>query len=306
MSGGDHDGKSFLQWLTAGVGLLVAVVTVVGVFVKITPIEIDTTVGVVAVALFTVFLTAAGAAAWSHRQHAAGGWRTALFAALSVAALVGGVLLVIGSTGAMTDSPAAADSPTVGAAAPTTTTSSAGSQGAPRPDGGGPDGGGPGGGPGTDRSAPERSGGGQGAPPHTVPATTTAGGHVPPPVPDDPDSPGDTVRYQGEFRLSAAQESVDLDLDPPQAYGPANELAVDDHALWLVRSNNATGAAASGSPTRAQCVDAVDRANPPAEYFADPRPGDVFCVRTSDGRYALVRVASAGTKDFTLALTVWH
>lgn len=116
--------------------------------------------------------------------------------------------------------------------------------------------------------------------------------------------PADTVRYQGEFRLSASQESVDLDLNPPRAYGVANELAVDDHAIFTVPPHT-VGVWASGSPTRGGCAEAIDRANPPAEYFDNPQPGAVFCIRTSDGRYALVRVISAGTKDFTLALTVW-
>jgi len=122
-----------------------------------------------------------------------------------------------------------------------------------------------------------------------VPATTAA---------------GETVRYSGEFRLYAVQESVDLDLNPPQAYGYKNELAVGDHEIW-VNSENARGVAVTGPATRTQCADAIASSNPPNEYFADPQPGQFFCVQTSDARYALIQVLRAAVKDFTLLITVW-
>lgn len=186
----------------------------------------------------------------------------------------------------------AGGSPTLGTSAPGTTTATAARTGASQNDGVETIGARP----------TTRAPGGQGGAPNTARATVPEAG--PPRPDDDPVPSADAVRYQGEFRLSAAQESVDLDQNPPEAYGPTNELSVDDHRIWTVPPDT-SGVAVSGSPTRAQCENAVDRANPPAEYFDNPRTGDLFCVRTSDGRYALVRVVSAGTKDFTLSLTVW-
>lgn len=298
VSGEQRERKSsptFTRWLADAFGLLVAAVTVVGAFVTVTPIEIDTLAELFAVVLFVVAVTCAGALMWGRRHHGHG-WRpTALLAVLAVFALAGGLLLAVS---AASSPPTVSGSPTPGTLAPATTSSGT-DQAHPGPDGSGLGAGGGG-------LTPKPIGDGQVIPPNTGRSTTA----VPSPMPrttqstDTPVPATDAVRYQGEFRLSASQESVDLDLNPPQAYGPANELAVDDHAIWTVPPYT-KGVAVGKSPTRAQCVEAADRANPPADYFDDPQPGDMFCVRTSDSRYALVRVVSSATKDFTLALTVW-
>jgi hypothetical protein len=292
VSGEKDDGNSssnFVPWFAGLLSLLAAVATVLGMFVKITPIEIDTGVGFVAVGLFVVCAACAGAAVWSHRHRKGTRRQMALFVTVAVVALLAGTMLAVGSAREKSESPTAAGTPTIGTQAPTTTTSTTAQ-----------------GGPGLDSEpqtgGPEATADGQDGSPNTARSTATGGN---PTQPDGgPASANDAVRYQGEFRLSAAQEGVDLDTNPPAAYGPTNELSVEDHAIWTVPPDT-KGVAVSGSPTRAQCVDAVDRANPPAEYFDNPQPGDGYCVRTSDGRYALVRVVSAATKDFTLALTVW-
>lgn len=291
----DEDRKSFTEWLTPLLGLLVSAAAVLAVFVKITPVEIDTAAEYVISGLFVVFATCAGVAAWSHRHRQDNRRRTALFGALAVAALVSGVLLAVGTGGGASNTPSAEGSPTISAQAPTTGTSTT-VQGGLEPDGSDPgdndDG---------PTSNPTTAGG-------DSPATTNRPTGIAP-NPTQPNGneapPTDDVRYQGEFRLSASKESLDLDPNPPEAYGEANELRAEDHAIFPVPPHT-TGTPASGSPTRAECVEAVNRANPPAERFDDPQPGDAYCIRTSEGRYALVRVASAATKDFTLTLTVWN
>jgi hypothetical protein len=295
VSGDEGDKKSSPNlgpWLTGGVTFLAAALAVVGYFVKITPFEIDTFAGGIAVVLVVVCLASASAAVWSHR-HRKDRRRTALLATVAAVALIGGALTAIGSARGTSGSSAAGGAPTITTQTSTTSTTL---QGGVEPDGSET---------GTGEPTRKSAGGSQdsGGSPHTTRSTAAApnptqpaGG--PPPAPD-------AVRYQGEFRLSASQESVDLDHNPPAAYGDTNELAVDDHSIWPVPPDT-TGVVVSGSPTRTVCVTAVDQANPPAEYFDNPQSGDVYCVRTSEGRYALVRVVSAATKDFTLALTVWN
>jgi hypothetical protein len=301
VAGDDKPFPSLTQWLTGLFGLLVAMLTVVGVFVKITPFE--TVTGVIAVVLFLLCLAGAGVAVWSHRRGAVGRRLTAVCAVFSVGALVGGVLLAVSAVGGAADTTTEAGAPTITTQSPTTaagvTTTTPMVVGGDTETGGNDPGPGPGGGVGGGTATTRR---GQ----DNLPNTGQPPGPGPNPTQQKENPPpGESVRSQSEFRLNSSAEGVDLDLDPPAAYGPANELAVDEHAILPVPAH-AIGVTVSGSPTRAECVDAIGRANPPAESFDDPRPGDVYCVQTSGGRYALVRVVSAATWDYTLAITVWN
>jgi hypothetical protein len=65
--GNGNSSSNFVPWFAGLLSLLAAVATVLGMFVKITPIEIETGGGFVAVGLFVVCAACAGAAVWSHR-----------------------------------------------------------------------------------------------------------------------------------------------------------------------------------------------------------------------------------------------
>jgi len=300
---------SFKPWLIGWVTAIGSAVSLIAVFFNVTPLDVDTPAKFVAVVLIGIFVGLAGLLIWG-RRHGGHGWRwTAFLAVGAVLVLTGGLLLFFGTGDASLPGPSAgSESPTTPEHSPTppdagrpagaadTTTADqipAASAGTPKFD--------PAKGipvsPAPSTFSPTRGPADAALPPAPPRTTSATGGST--------IVAGQTVQYSGEFRLNASQESVDLDPIPPQPYGDVNELAVGDHEIWVVPPDS-QAVAVDGPATRAQCADAINRANPPSAYFENPQPDQFFCVHTSGDRYALIQVLRAAVRDFTLQVTVWN
>lgn len=117
----------------------------------------------------------------------------------------------------------------------------------------------------------------------------------------------DVVRWHGLLRIPL--EGVYLDQNPPKATDGANwDVAAGDSNTLLGDSLvNGQGIAlwtAGGQPTRKQCADQVDTQG---QQVLAVRVGSMVCVKTQQGRVALLVVKSIGS-DYTdeADTTVWE
>lgn len=115
----------------------------------------------------------------------------------------------------------------------------------------------------------------------------------------------DQVRWHGSLVFG----SFDLDQQPPIA-GVGYDLA-GRYGPLLIVDNHAAGAGWStpGTPGRQQCIEdisagGIDGLQEPITPLASV--ADAFCLRTSQGRTAFIRVTAATDSTLTVDATVWE
>jgi uncharacterized membrane protein YeaQ/YmgE (transglycosylase-associated protein family) len=116
----------------------------------------------------------------------------------------------------------------------------------------------------------------------------------------------------GEVLLSG--DRLDFDQDPPRLV-QEGDLGNEPELLFYkyldkITLNGQTSAAhweADTTPAQGDCVDVLNRLDLGRGYeFPKFQNGRAFCLRTSDGRIAFVRVKNGSSDGYLLSYTVWE
>ena len=125
-----------------------------------------------------------------------------------------------------------------------------------------------------------------------------------PPGPDDPAVPG-----QFELRLNSG---VELDTDPPATVSAgAGDLSTGD--LFYDNRRGTGGSlytadhplapwSGDGPPDSSGCLDTIVSAG---VFSAEPKPGQILCVQTTEGRIAALTVTQVIDEGVLFVSTVW-
>ena len=164
---------------------------------------------------------------------------------------------------------------------------------------------------------------GQPAPPSTPPATTAPAAETPPPASPSPaqtdpatpppsSAPPDPngVQWSGVVRLGAG---IDLDKIPPTLRTSDTDADRWESSSLFVSSSEAHSQALAPwsepkPPDRQQCAEILSTQGTTEwgdEGGEDITTGDIFCLRTSQGRLAAIQIKNNSYHNMTAKAKVW-
>ncbi|TXK34239.1 hypothetical protein [Nonomuraea sp. C10] len=150
------------------------------------------------------------------------------------------------------------------------------------------------------------------ASPSTHPSSTAPSSSAPTPsqTPSPEPSAAPSVRYTGVVRLGAG---VDLDQLPPTIRTSDENADITESSSWFVPSIKAHEQSLapwseSTAPTRQQCVEALSTQGT-TEWGESGKEevetGAIFCLRTSEGRIAAMKMKDGSYHNMRATVKVW-
>lgn len=141
-----------------------------------------------------------------------------------------------------------------------------------------------------------------------APATPATASEAPPSTPTP--SPEPTVQWTGVVRLGSG---VDLDKVPPTIRTSEENTDISESSSFFVRSIKAQEQSLapwddSATPTRQQCIETLSTQGT-TEWGAsgkeDVEDDALFCLRTSEGRIAVMKIKKSTYHKMQATVKVW-